>query len=73
MKKTKSDNYPASTQRLYNVSFRAYLRYVMYERLHNVVTAFANERCFKYVCKKLSKNFQIFYYLNVDETLHIRL
>ena len=49
MKKTKSDNYPASTQRLYNVSFRAYLRYVMYERLHNVVTTFVNERCFTYV------------------------
>ena len=27
-------------------SFRAYLRYVIYERLHNVVTTFVNERCF---------------------------
>ena len=24
------------------------------------------------VCKTLSNNFQIFYYLNVDETFHIR-
>ena len=37
------------TQRLYNVSFRVYLRYVIYEHLHNVVTAFVNERCFTYV------------------------
>ena len=41
--------YPADTQRLYNVSFRAYLRYIIYERLHNVVTTFVNERCFTYV------------------------
>ena len=40
---------PAGTQRLYNVSFRAYLRYVIYERLRNVVTTFVNERCFTYV------------------------
>ena len=40
---------PAGTQRLYNVSFRAYLRYVIYERLHNVATSYINERCFEYV------------------------
>ena len=37
------------TQRLYNISFRAYLRYVIYEHLHNADTAFVNERCFTYV------------------------
>ena len=39
----------AGTRRLYNVSFRAYLRYVIYERLLNVVTTFVNESCFTYV------------------------
>ena len=39
---------PADTQRLYNVSFRANLRYVIYERLH-VATSYINERCFEYV------------------------
>ena len=43
------DGSPAGTQRLYDVSFRAYLRCVIYERLHNVVTTFVNERCFTYV------------------------
>ena len=33
--------HPADTQRLYNVCFRAYLRYVIYKRLH-VVTTYAN-------------------------------
>ena len=41
--------FPAGTQRLYNVSFRVYLRYIIYERLRNVVTTFVNERCFTYV------------------------
>ena len=40
---------PAGAQRLYNVSFRVYLRYFIYERLPNVVTTFVNERCFTYV------------------------
>ena len=40
---------PAGTKRLYNVSFKVYLRYVIYERLHNVVTTLVNERCFTYV------------------------
>ena len=42
-------SFPAGTQRLHNVSFKAYLCYVMYERLHNVGTTFVNERCFTYV------------------------
>ena len=37
------------SQQAHNVSFRAYLRYVIYERLDNVVTVFVNERCFSYV------------------------
>ena len=44
-----TDIIPTGTQRSYNASFRAYLRYVIYERLHNVATAFVNERCFTYV------------------------
>ena len=43
------ESIPAGTQRLYNVSFRAYSRYVIYERLYNVVTTFVNKRCFTYV------------------------
>ena len=46
---TLDKRHPAGTQHLYNVSFRTYLRYVIYERLHNVVTTFVNERCFTYV------------------------
>ena len=41
--------YPNSTQRLYHISFRVYLRYIKYERSHKVATAFVNERCFTYV------------------------
>ena len=37
------------SQQAHNVSFRAYLRYVIYERLGNVVTVFVKERCFSYV------------------------
>ena len=42
-------NLPAGTQRLYNISFRACLPHVIYERLHNVATTYVNERCFEYV------------------------
>ena len=41
--------FPAGTKRLCNVTFRAYLRFVIYERLRNVVTTFVNERYFTYV------------------------
>ena len=41
--------FPAGTKRFYNVTFRAYLPFVIYERLHNVVTTFVNERYFTYV------------------------
>ena len=54
-----NSNLPASTQCLYNVSFRLYLRYVIYERLHNVVTTFVNECCFTYVELTFVKRFQI--------------
>ena len=43
------NNIPAGTKRLCNVSFRVYLRYVICERFHNVVTTLVNERCFTYV------------------------
>ena len=41
-----------------NVSFRAYLRHVINERLRNVVTTYANERCFEYVYVTFVKRFQ---------------
>ena len=41
-------DHPAGTQRLYNVSFIAYLRYIICERLRHIVTTFVNERCFTY-------------------------
>ena len=39
---TCTHNIPAGTERLYNVSFRGYLRYVIYEGLHNVVATYIN-------------------------------
>ena len=44
-----TDIISTGTQRLYNVSFRAHLRYVIYESSQDVATAFVNERCFTYV------------------------
>ena len=44
-----TDIIPTCTQCLYNVSFRSYLSYIIYERSHNVATAFAIEHCFTYV------------------------
>ena len=41
--------YPNRHRTFIQLSFRAYLHYVIYEGLHNVVIAFINERCFTYV------------------------